>query len=477
MGHYTHAEAKLIPLIKTMKASHAQSLANATQQLAWVYMCDGKFKEAEDLASKAQFSHDKNDSSDVESRILDAYTLASIYLREGKYDQAEPLFNEAIEMRRKAMKENNPPAAEKIVEAPQLAPLELGLARLEYETGKYKEASSRLKDVVKLAEADRLANRRDSGSTLAQALLTVAAIAEANGNFLDAESIVNRVISLRGSGLNGNTRLTLGTSLALLSVLTSQHRYREADALAQHIWLESNELFREDHPELLRAKLLNMPNVPHVHPEVPRTELQAVHERLIASYADTYGADSPYLIIPYELAGLYALTIGDYESAESNLRAALALAQKRLGKHHARTIRVLDDLALTLGFKDLNTKTKADLDEAKSLARQAIADLNDSTPEENPVRPRTLGVLASIYMVDGDNDAAYKAFQDYLAASKKANYEDPVDRIRFLKNYQTVCEKTGHAAEAARIKALFANSTPVVHASVGKSGKVPLLLK
>lgn len=477
LGHYTQAEARLIPLIKTMKANHAQSLANATQQLAWVYMCDGKFKEAEDLASKAQFSHDKNDSSDVESRILDAYTLASIYLREGKYAQAEPLFKDAIEMRRQLTKENRPPATDKIVEAPRLAPLELGMAKLEFETGRYKEASNRLQEVVKLAEADRLDNKPGSGVVLAQALLTIAALDEANGKFLDAESIINRVMALKGSGLNGHSSLTLGTMLGLLSVLTAQHRYREADALAQHVWLDMNTLFREDHPDLLRAKLLNMPNVHHMHPEVPNAELQSVHERLIASYADTYGADSPYLIAPYELAGLYSLTIGDYESAESNLRAALALTTKRLGEHHPRTIRVVDDLALTLGFKDLNTKTKTDLAEAKSLARQAIANLNESTPEDNPVRARALGVLASIYMVEGDNEAAYKAFQDYLVVSKKVNYEDPVDRIRFLKNYQTVCEKTGHTAEARRIKALFADTTPVVHASVGKSGKVPLLLK
>jgi hypothetical protein len=132
---------------------------------------------------------------------------------------------------------------------------------------------------------------------------------------------------------------------------------------------------------------------------------------------------------------------------------------------------------MTLGFKDLNAKNRVVLAEAKKLARKALASEDDSLPDDNPVRAKTLGLLASIFTLDEDYDAAYKTFQEYLSVSKQVTYEDPLDRIRFLKNYQIASEKTGHSSEAGRVKALFADMTPVVHTNVGSSGKVPLVLK
>lgn len=478
IGRLRDAEAKLVPLVKIMQSEHAASLPNATQQLAWVYMCDGKYKEAEDLALKAQFHHDKNSSSDVESKILDDYTLATIYRKIGKYDQAEPLYREAIDLRQETIKKNAPASSDKIVEAPRLASLQLGMGELEFDTGKYIQAQSQLQDAVKSAEADKLEKKPGSSVVLADTMLAVAQLEVANGKFLDAESIVNRVIMLKGDEIPKHGPLSLRTMLVLLAVLTAQHRHAEADGIAQNIWIEGNTLYgREDHPQILQAKLLNMPNVPHLHPEIPHEEIQSLYDRLITNFAEVYGAESPHLIAPYQAAGMFALSNGDYEKAESNLRSALTLSRQKLGEHHPRTIGLLDDLALTLGFKDLNTNSNSDLPEAKELARLALAKIDDSLPEDNPLRARAPGVLASVFSIADDSNAAYDTFKDYLSASKTVNYEDPVERIRFLKNYQAVCEKTGHVAEAKRIQALFADTTPLVHASVGKSGKVPLVLK
>ncbi|HEY9734318.1 MAG TPA: tetratricopeptide repeat protein [Drouetiella sp.] len=476
-GHYQNAEAKLIPLIRGMQTNHAQSLANAMQQLAWVYMCDGKFKEAEDMASKAQFSHAKNDSSDVESKILDDYTLATIYRKQSKCSQAEPLYQDAIELRQEQLKKNVEPPADKIVSAPRLASLLLGMGELQFDLGKYKEADSLLKEAIKLAEADRLEKKPGSADVLAEALVAICNLDSANGKFLDAEGVVNRAIALKTTGVDPHGPTALLIAETLLQILSLQHRYIEADGTAQTVWLQANAIFRADHPDILRAKFLNMPNLPHLHPEVPHQEIEAIYDRLIANFADAYGAENPHMIEPYQAAGVYSLSVGDFVKAESNFRAALALANQNLPPHHPRLIELNDDLAMTLGFKDLNSKNRAGLAEAKKLARTALSREDDSLPDDHPLRAKTLGLLASIFTVDEDYEAAFKTFQEYLAVSRKVNYEDPLDRIRFLKNYQIASEKTGHSAEAGRVKALFADMTPVVHASVGSSGKVPLVLK
>lgn len=505
-GHYEDAEAKLITVIKVMQSSHAQSLANATQQLAWVYMCDGKFKEAEDMAAKARFQHDKNDPSDIESKILDDFTLATIYRKQCKYAQAEPLYQEAIDLRQEQLQKNSESYADKIVSAPRLASLKLGMGELKLDLGKYKEADSLLKEALKLAESDRLEKKANSGDILAEVLVALCNLDMAGGKFLDAEGVINRAMAIKadrsaGSGAGVSTGVGTGTGTdsdsgagagagvdphgptalliaeTLLQILTLQHRYAEADGTAQTVWLQANAIYRADHPDILRAKLLNMPNLPYLHPEVPHQEIEAIYDRLIANFADAYGAESPHMIELYQAAGVYSLSIGDFDKAESSFRAALTIAHQSLPTHHPRIIELLDDLAMTLGFKDLNAKNRAVLAEAKKLARKALASEDDSLPADNPVRAKTLGLLASIFTLDEDYDAAYKTFQEYLSVSKQVTYEDPLDRIRFLKNYQIASEKTGHSSEAGRVKALFADMTPVVHTNVGSSGKVPLVLK
>ncbi|MBI2810699.1 MAG: tetratricopeptide repeat protein [Candidatus Melainabacteria bacterium] len=467
-GRYAQAEQKLVPLVKIMQSRHAKSLANTMQQLAWIYVLDGKYKEAEELASTAKFHHDKQSADDTESQILDNYTLATIYEKEGKYDQAEPLFREAIELRRDALKKNAPAAEAKIVEAPRLASLELGLGTLEFDAGKYKEAESQLSDAVKSAEEDAVAKKSNATAILAVALEQVALVYQANGKYSDAESVCNKGLRLIHDSVGMKSPQVIFACNNLMSIYSDQHRYSEVESLVKSIWHEENEIFREGHPEILRSKLLNMTSLSRSHTEVPHAEIQAVYDRLIADYAAQYGTDSPQLVAPYQAAGEYELSIADYSKAESNLRAALALARQKLSDKHPRTISILNSLAMTLGFKGLTIKSKPELNEAKKLVREAIAKQDDSLPEDNPVRARSLGILASLYAIEDDNEGAYNIFQQYLAAAKKANYEVPVERIRFMKNYQTVLRKTGHEAEAERIPGLFAKPTPLVSSPGGK---------
>lgn len=461
-GHYVEAEEKLIPLVKIMQSKNARSLANTMQQLAWVYVLDGKYKDAEELASTAKFHHDNQSAEDIESKILDDYTFATAYEKEGKYDQSDPLFREAISLREEVLKKNAPAPEAKIVEAPRLASLELGLGTLEFEAGKYKEAESQLNAAVKLAEDDALAKKPNAPETLAVALEQVALVYQANGKYSDAEVVCNRGLRMIHDSVGMKSPQVIFACNNLMSIYSDQHKYEQVEPLVKSIWHEENEIYRQGHPEILRSKLLNMASLSKMHSEVPPSEIKSVYERLIADYAQQYGSDSPQLIAPYKAAGDYELSVADYAKAEIHLRSALALARQKLSERHPKTIGILNSLALTLGFKSLETKSKADLIEAKKLVREAIAKEDDSLPADNPMRARSLAILASVFALDDDNQGAYEAFQQYLAAAKKTSYEEPMERLKFLKNYQIVCEKTGHDAEAKRIKNLYVMPRPKV---------------
>ncbi|MBS1956627.1 MAG: tetratricopeptide repeat protein [Cyanobacteria bacterium SZAS-4] len=442
-GNYLQAEEKLVPLIKVMKSKKAKSLANTMQQLAWVYVLDGKYKEAEELASSAKFQHDKQNADDIESKILDNYTLGTIYVKQGKYDLAEPLLREAIQLRRDTLKKDAPEPEAKIVEAPRLASLELELGTMEFEAGQYKVAETQLNDAVKSAEADALAKKTNAAPILAVALEQVALVYQANGKYSDAEIVCNRGLRMIHDSIGMKTPQVIFACNNLMSIYSDQHRYQEVERLVKSIWHEENAIFRVGHPEVLRSKLLNMTSFSRNHPELTPAQVESVYDHLIAEYVEQYGSESSQLIAPYQSAGEYELSIGDFAKAETTFRAALALARQTLKDNHPRTISILNSLAMTLGFKGLTDKSKSDLDEAKKLVREAIAKQDDSLPADHPTRARSLGILASVLALSGDNQGAYDTYQKYFVAAKKATYEDPMERLRFMKNYQALVAKTG----------------------------------
>lgn len=442
-GNYVLAEEKLIPLIKIMQSRKAKSLANAMQQLAWVYVLDGKYKEAEELALNAKFQHNQQNADDIENKILDDYTLGTIYVKEGKYDLAEPLLREAIQLRRDTLKKDAPQPEAKIVEAPRLASLELELGTMQFEAGQYKVAEAQLKDAVKSAEADAIDKKTNAVPILAVALEQVALVYQANGKYRDAEIVCNRGLRMIHDSIGMKTPQVIFACNNLMSIYSDQHRYKEVEHLVKSIWHEENAIFRAGHPEVLRSKLLNMTSFPRNHAELTSAQVEAVYDQLIAEYVDQYGADSSQLIAPYQSAGEYELSVGDFAKAETTFRAALALAREKLKDNHPRTISILNSLAMTLGFKGLTDKSKSDLDEAKKLVREAIGKQDDSLPADHPTRARSLGILASLLALSGDYQGACDTYQKYFAAAKKTTYEEPMERLRFMKNYQSVLAKTG----------------------------------
>jgi tetratricopeptide (TPR) repeat protein len=466
LGNYAQAEGILVPLVKTMKYRKAKTLANTTQQLAWVYLLDGRFKQAEELAMNAKYQHDQQEKKDTESQILDGFTLATVFTKEGKYEDAQPLFEQAIQLRQEALKANAPSPEPKIVEAPRLASLELGLGTLEFESGRYKEAEEQLQQSVKLAEVDAVDKKPNGTPILAEALEQIALVYQANGKYADAESVCKRGMRMLRDSIGMHRPQFIFAANNLMSIYSDQHRFFKVDSLVKAIWQRENSIFRADHPEILRSKLLNMASLSHIHREVPTAEIQSVYGRLIGNYSELYGPDNPHVIAPYQAAGEYELSIADYKSAEKNLRTALAISREKLSDKHPRTISILNSLALTLGFKSLATKSPADLSEAKKFVKEAISKQDSSLPEDNPIRARSWGILGSIYTISDDNQGAYQAFHRYLEASKKASYEDPIERIRFLKNFQSVLANLGYSAEAEACKNL-----PIVTATTSYSGQ------
>ncbi|HEY9678601.1 MAG TPA: tetratricopeptide repeat protein [Drouetiella sp.] len=450
-GKYSKAESILVPLVRTMELKKNKSTANATQQLASVYLLDGKYKEAEDLEASAKYKHEQQDQKDPESLILDNYTLATIYTKEGNYADAEPLFKEAIAARNESLK-NPSNAAPKIIEAPRLASLELGLGTLQFAAGNYKLAEETLQEAVKLAEADALEKKSNATPILAEALEQIALVYQANGKYADAEAVCKRGMRMIRDSVGMSVPQFVFAANNLMSIYSDQHRYGKVDKLVQAIWAKENAILRPDHPEILHSKLLNMNCIGHYRHGLPSSQVTALYDRLTGDFAQLYGANSPQMIAPYEATGEYELSIGDYAKAETNLRAALKLARKHLSKDHPRTINILDSLALTLGFKGFQTKSASDIKEAKALVREAISKEDASLPIDNPIRARSLGILASIFAISDDNEGAYSTFHEYLTAAKEVNYEDPIERMRFMKNFQSVLSKLGKKDEEAQYK-------------------------
>lgn len=449
-ANYQHAEEILTPLVKTMSSHKARSTGNAMQQLAWTLMLDGRYKEAEDVAAKAKYEHEQSGNKDSENRILDDYTLATIYLKDGKFDQAEPLFREAIELKRDVLKLNSAPSEPKIVSPPPLAALELELGKLEIEMNRLREADATLKEALKLAEDDNAAKKENSKRILALVLEQTAALKQSFGQVKEAENICKRGMKIIREQVSPNQVEFLSAVGTLMGIYREQYKYGLVDRISKSLWPAANTLWRPEHPEILRAKLMNMAGLPFTHDKNSAQEIQSVHDRIIADYVAFYGADNVYMVAPYEIAGEYSASVADFEKAEASLRAALAIAQSKLGAKKPRTLNIQDSLALVLAFKGMKLNSPQDMAEAKKLVREVIAYSSD-LPPGHPLKARSLGTLGSIYTLSDDHEAAYRTFHAYLAATKVANNEDPHEKMRFLRNFRTTLAKLGHHTEEKRI--------------------------
>ncbi len=132
---------------------------------------------------------------------------------------------------------------------------------------------------------------------------------------------------------------------------------------------------------------------------------------------------------------------GDYKTAETLYKKALAIRKKILGEEHL-------DYAISLNNLALLYESQGRYDEAEPLYQQALAIDKKVLGEEHPDYAIHLNNLAALYYSQGRYDEAEPLFQQALAIRKKVLGEEHPDYAIGLNNLASIHKLQGHYEEA-----------------------------
>jgi tetratricopeptide (TPR) repeat protein len=260
-------------------------LATSLNNLALLYNSQGKYEAAEPLYQQALELRKRILGENHPEYANSLNNLAGLYDSQGKYEAAEPLYQQGLELTKRILGENHP----------QYATSLNNLASLYYSQGKYEAAEPLYQQALELTK--RILG--ENHPQYATSLNNLALLYNFQGKYEAAEPLYQQALELTKRIL-GENHPEYATSLNNLALLyDSQGKYEAAEPLLQQALELRKRILGENHPQY--ATSLN------------------------------------------NLAGLYD-SQGKYEAAEPLYQQALELTKRILGENHPNTLTVKKNL-------------------------------------------------------------------------------------------------------------------------------------
>ena len=243
--------------------------------------------------------------------------LAALYQSQGRYSEAEPLFLQALEIDRRALREDHPFLAYHLN----------NLARLYQFQGRYSEAEPLFLQSV---EIDRRSLSEDQ-PRLATSLNNLAGLYASQGRYSEAEPLSLQALEIDRRSLPED-HPSLATSLNNLAELyRSQGRYSEAEPL----YLQALEIVKrslpEDHPSLATS-LNNLATLYYCQGRYSEAELLCLQALDIDRRS--LPEDHPSLAMDLNNLAILYRSQGRYSEAETLCLQAVEILRSKLPENH-----------------------------------------------------------------------------------------------------------------------------------------------
>jgi Flp pilus assembly protein TadD len=254
--------------------------------------------------------------------------LALLYLTQGKYNETEPLFLRSLSILENQLGKNNPDVATSLN----------NLAGLYLDQGKYKEATHLYLKSLSILENQLGENDPD----VAQSLNNLAFLYNAQGKYNEAESLMARSLSILEKQL-GENHPDVAQSLNNLAFLyNAQEKYNEAEPLFLRSLSIREKQLEENHPDITQS-LNNLAFLYNAQGKY--NEAEAFIMRSFSILENQLGENYPNVATSLNnLAGLY-LTQKKYNKAETLFLKSLSILENQLGENHPQVAISLNNLA------------------------------------------------------------------------------------------------------------------------------------
>jgi serine/threonine-protein kinase len=333
-------------------------VAESLNDLAIVHEDRGEYERAEALYRQALAMRRKLLGAEDPAVAQSLNDLACVLLARGEYGGAEDAFRDSLAMRRRLFGDAHPDVAKSLN----------NLAIVLWAQGRYPQAEEQFEEALAL-------RRRFLGAEhveVADALNNLALVVQAQGRGPEAETLYRDALAMRRK-LLGEEHPRVADSLNNVGyVLQGQGGFAEAQGFHQEALALRRELLGDEHPDVAQS-LFNLGVVAHGLGDLAAAEER--HRESLTVRRRVLGADHPEVAASLDALGQVLLDAGRPAEAAELLTQALDLRRQKLGEDHP-------DTASTLANRSWARSALGDLAAAEADAREALARLRESTPED-----------------------------------------------------------------------------------------------
>jgi tetratricopeptide (TPR) repeat protein len=233
-----YAEAE--PLLKRALAIVEKTLGpddtrttTCLTRLAGLYYYQGRYEEAEPLLKRACHNDENRDADETAGAIG---TLAAIYEKQGRHGEAETIYQNALDIKEKALGPNHP----------HVATCLNNLAMVYQGQDRYEEAEPLLKRAIRIRQLTLGPDHPDT----AQALKNLAILYFHNGRYAEAQALVQGALAVYERTLGPDHPDTAQALNDLAVLYEKQGRHGEAETIYQNALDIKEKALGPNHPAL-----------------------------------------------------------------------------------------------------------------------------------------------------------------------------------------------------------------------------------
>jgi len=357
--------------------------AQMMETMGEVYWSLGLYSQAQPLFQKALDTRRRLLGAENPDTLTSMERLARTFERQGRYQQSEELMRETFEIRNRVLGPDHPDtiAAKK------------GIANIALVEGRNAEAEKLYQEVL---DSLRRVRGPDHPDTL-KAQFSMALVLGNKGQNAQAEALLRDTMAAQTRVLGREHPDTLVTMTTLTRSLTTLGRYTEAEKILRETLETKRRVLGPEHSETLWSMFdLGIVLRSNGHP----VEAEKIDRETLEIRSRVLGADHPETLMSMSELAETLDDLHRYAEAEKLYRQTLAIQQRVLGLAHPDTANTKYNMACSFALQGRR-------DEALSMLRDAVdhglrANVNieqDTDFQSLHGDPRFAAIVASRHML------------------------------------------------------------------------------
>lgn len=339
-----------------------------------------KFDEALNIYSTNWENVVKKEITEGHLDYVDILDHQAVFYEENdEYDKASEILDIALEASRRKYDNLDPEYAVELDK----------IANLQFKIGKYEEAEENITIALEILKK---ADREQVGGYYAQSLITKATLLAIKGEYDEAEDNIVKSERLQEHGIRTVETSGIEIEDELAEVYLDIGRYKQAEKLINSDLKKKETRFGKN------SRHLNDPLILKARVKMilgDYTEAERIAKRANDITTSIFGTESTKVTSSLMTLAKINTLIGDYETAIDILEKTVDIREKQFGLNHIDVARSVSDLALVKFYNN------EPIDEVEKLFLRAEKIIGRKLGASNPIYAETLKNLAIIYVADG----------------------------------------------------------------------------